>query len=761
MTTKLNAATHLTSPQPCPAAPPRPLAVQAAIDAEYRALPTEFAPRTRHWNGAEHYEQHVPTAPAGAQPVYCNRLILEASPYLGQHAFNPVDWRPWGLAAFDEARALGRPIFLSIGYSTCHWCHVMEHESFEDVEIAAILNELYVPIKVDREERPDVDAVYMSALQATSGHGGWPMSVWLLPGEQGVEGLPFFCGTYFPPRQGVRGARQGFDQILLALHAAWQDQRPAVAQQGEQIAAAVRSLLQPKQGGQSALPECAVVDVAVAQALSELDPQWGGRHGAPKFPSHLPIRLLLAVARRRDRGVLLAACSLTLRRMTEGGIHDHVGGGWHRYSTDFKWFAPHFEKMLYDQALITLSLLDLYAEEAAPWSEYAIRRTLDYLLRELRDPAGPFYAATDADSEGSEGWFFTWPWAELGDLLGDDLPEFAQRYQASDKGNFFGEHGELAQGRNLLHCDPRTTVEFPPSLRLVAALETLRTARAQREPPLRDDKVLCSWNGLAIAALARAGFRLGESRYVEAAIQAADGLLEQLLDKQGVLHRSALGGLRGPAGFLDDYAFLVAGLLDLLQATGEVRWLRQAALLQTQLQSRFGDPQGGWFQTALTGERLLARPHSEHDGAEPSGSSVAAANALRLYRWTDDPAWLAMCDAVLRRLGGELEQIPLAYADMLRVVEARQAASRSVVLVLPMQPHADEMQWVSAVTRKNTEFDVALIVRSGQNYSDWLQESPLLRERPAELEHPCAYVCRDGVCSLPARDMATLLRQLG
>ncbi len=745
--------------QPCPAAPLRPAQIQAAIEAQWQALPVDFAPRTRHWNGAEHGEQHVPCAPAGARPNYCNRLILEASPYLAQHAFNPVDWRPWGPQAFDEARALGRPIFLSVGYSTCHWCHVMEHESFEDVEIATILNELYVPVKVDREERPDVDAVYMAALQATSGHGGWPMSVWLLPGAEGVTGLPFFCGTYFPPRQGVRGARQGFDQILLGLHAAWTEQQAAVLAQGGEIAAAVRAQLQARQDEPGSLPGLDVVDRAVAQALRELDHQWGGRHGAPKFPSHLPIRLLLAVAARRDRAELVDACRLTLLRMTQGGIHDHVAGGWHRYSTDSRWFAPHFEKMLYDQALIVLSLLDLYRASPEAWSEYAVRRTLDYLLRDLRHPDGPFYAATDADSEGREGWYFTWPWAQLCDLLGDDVGEFAQRYRANEHGNFFGEHWEFPEGRNLLHCDPVATGEFPPAPAIEKALDTLRSARERREPPLRDEKLLCSWNGLAIGALARAGWRLGEEPYVRAAAEAAQGLLQHLVDEQGVLHRSALGGRRGPAAFLDDYAFLVAGLLDLLQATSDLRWLRRAADLQRELDARFGDPLGGWFQTPLGGERLLARPQSEYDGAEPAGQSVAAANALRLYRWTDDASWLARCDQLLGRVGRELGRIPLAFAEMLRVVEARNGAAHSIVLVLPTTPHADEVQWRSVVMGAIAEFDVALVLRSGENYSDWLAVSPLVRDRPAEAAQPCAYVCRAGVCALPARDLATLKQQ--
>ncbi|MBI5609708.1 MAG: thioredoxin domain-containing protein, partial [Deltaproteobacteria bacterium] len=507
------------------------------------------------------------------------------------------------------------------------------------------------------------------------------------------------------------------------------------------------------------LPGIDVVDRSVSQSLGELDHQWGGRNGAPKFPSHLPIRLLLAVAARRDAGELVGACRLTLLRMTQGGIHDHVAGGWHRYSTDSRWFAPHFEKMLYDQALIVMSLLDLHRANPEPWSEYAVRRTLDYLLRDLRHPGGPFYAATDADSEGREGWYFTWPWAEVRGILGDDLAEFAERYRATERGNFFGEHGEFPEGRNLLHCNPLATGEFPPTPAMVKALDRLRTARERREPPIRDDKVLCSWNGLAIGALARAGWRLGEPGYVQAAAEAADGLLAQLLDEQGTLHRSALAGRRGPAGFLDDYAFLVAGLLDLLQATGGVRWLRQAARLQCELDARFGDPQGGWFQTPLDGERLLARPQSEYDGAEPAGQSVAAANALRLYRWTDDPAWLASCDKLLERTSRELARIPLAYAEMLRVVEARQQPARSIVLVLPEVTHPDEAQWQAVVRESIAEFDVALVVRTGDNYTQWLDETPLLHDRPAESAHPCAYVCRDGVCALPARDLATLKQQ--
>ncbi|HEY6100235.1 MAG TPA: thioredoxin domain-containing protein, partial [Anaeromyxobacter sp.] len=572
-------------------------------------------------------------------PRFTNRLVLERSPYLLQHAHNPVDWWPWTEEAFAEARRAGKPVFLSVGYATCHWCHVMERESFEDEQIARVLNERFVPIKVDREERPDVDAIYMTAVQLLTGGGGWPMSVWLTPEKE-----PFFAGTYFPPRDGARGMQRGFLGILEEIAQLYADDPGRVRGATGSLVNAVRTALgahgEPAEAAPGPKPILDAVEV-LRRAFDEVN---GGLRRAPKFPSNVPVRLLLRAHRRSRDPEPLRIATVTLEKMAAGGIHDQLGGGFHRYSTDAEWIVPHFEKMLYDNALLALAYAEAWQVTQRRDFARVVRQTLDYLLREMTAPEGGLYSATDADSEGEEGRFFVWDEREIRDLLGADAERFIRFHGVTAGGNF--------EGRNILRVPRPDEDEWEA---LAPARAKLRAAREERVHPLRDEKVLAGWNGLAISALAFAGRVLDEPRWIAAAARAAEFVLGRMV-KEGRLQRSWLGGEAGVPAFLEDHAFLGQGLLDLYEATFDPRWLEAAVEISLKLEALFGDPEGGgWFTTAGDHERLLAREKPTHDGAEPSGASVALLDALRLSAFTTDDRWRAVADRALRHYARSLE----------------------------------------------------------------------------------------------------------
>jgi uncharacterized protein YyaL (SSP411 family) len=749
-----------TSPHPGSIA--HPPEVAAAIAEALVALPHDYRPRTRHYDGQDHPpkgDHDPPEAPAGSEPVYANRLLLENSPYLRQHAHNPVDWRPWGEAAFAEARRLNRPIFLSIGYATCHWCHVMEHESFEDVAIAQVLNSRYVPVKVDREERPDVDAVYMTAVQALTGSGGWPMSVWLVPDpvqSSGVAGLPYFAGTYFPPRDGVRGARSGFFTLLHKLADAHAQDPARVAQQGAQIANAIRGHLQASVAGEA--PGTEATDRAVAEVASSYDRVHGGRRWAPKFPSQVPLSLLCRHHLRTGEEQSLEMALHSLRRMIMGGLYDHVGGGFHRYSTDARWFAPHFEKMLYDQGIIAAGALDVHAATGNPLVRKAIRETLAYLARELQQEPGGFSSATDADSEGREGKFFLWTVKELQEVLGADEGTFVARaYGATAQGTF--------EGSNILHL-PVSLSETAQSEgmelqalsdRLRSELDRLLAARSQRVPPLTDDKVLPGWNALAIAALARASWQLQEPKWLTAAERAGDFILQNML-RDGRLYRSWRAGVAKGQGQLDDHAFLVQALLDLAEASGNSRWFEQALAIQAVQDAQFADGEhGGYFATPADGETLIARSKPDHDGAEPSGNSIAAMNLVRLHALTGDDRFRASADRLLGAFAVRLRDHPSVLSEMLLAVEARAWPMREVVLVRPAG--GSDEAFLQALRDTFLPHRVLLRIEDGKADA-WARLTPLVNGKVARNGQTTAYVCRQGVCQLPTTDPNTMIAQL-
>ncbi|HEX8908347.1 MAG TPA: thioredoxin domain-containing protein, partial [Anaeromyxobacteraceae bacterium] len=590
-----------------PGAAPHSPELQARLAEAVAAKGPGYRPRTHHLSGE--------------RPRFTNRLILESSPYLLQHAHNPVAWWPWCDEAFEEARRSDRPVLLSIGYSTCHWCHVMERESFEDEEIARYVNQHFVAIKVDREERPDVDAIYMTAVQALTGGGGWPMTVFL-----GPEREPFFAGTYFPARDGDRGPTRGLLSILKEIIAVWQKDPVRVRNAARSLGEAIRVALAGGEGGDPSAerPGPAPIQQAVRFFEGVFDAAHGGVNRAPKFPSNLPVRLLLRHHRRTQDPASLHMALLTLERMAAGGLMDQVGGGFHRYSTDERWLVPHFEKMLYDNALLAIAYAEAWQVTGRRDLARVARQTLDYLLRELTSPESAFWSATDADSEGEEGRFFAWDERELREVLGAEADRFAAYYGVTPQGNF--------EGRNILAVASPDEDTWES---LAVARAALYAARERRPRPLLDDKVVTAWNGLGISALAFCGRVLDEPLYVEAAARAARFLLQELRPA-GRLARSWRAGALGPPGFLADHAFLVQGLLDLHEATFDPDWLREALALADATERLFADPRGGWFVTGHDQEKLLAREKPTHDGAEPSGASVALLNAVRLEAFTAD-----------------------------------------------------------------------------------------------------------------------------
>ena len=686
---------------------------------------------------------------------HTNRLIHETSPYLLQHAHNPVDWRPWGDEAFDEARRLGKPVFLSIGYSTCHWCHVMEEESFEDEEIAAAMNELYVSIKVDREERPDVDAIYMAAVQALTGSGGWPMSVWLTPDRE-----PFFGGTYFPPRDGARGARHGFLTVLRDIHDAYKSDPERVGRATAALVGAVRARIGSNGGSDAAAaatgrPAPSLIADTVTIFKRIFDDRDGGLRRAPKFPSNIPIRLLLRAHARTGDQVALLMAALTLEKMAAGGMYDQLAGGFHRYSTDARWLVPHFEKMLYDNALLVVAYAEAWQVTGRDDFARVARDTLEYLHREMTAPGGGIFSATDADSKrpdgkSEEGAFFVWSEAEIREHLGagPDTDHFIRYYGVTAAGNFEGanilaiaapderEHGALAPQRAVLYA-----------------------TRLRRSPPFRDEKILAAWNGLAISAFAVAGRMFDEPRYVAAAVRAASHLLENMRPG-GRLARSAKDGRAGGAGFLDDYAFVCAGLIDLYEATFEPRWLREAIALADDVERLFADPAGGWFMTAADHEQLIAREKPTYDGAEPSGTSVALLNALRLGTFTSDDRWRAIADRAFAAINPTLTENPLGLTEALLALDHASDEPKEIAIVWPRDAGPDAARPLLDVVRRTFVPNHALAAASEADAPEVGKLIPFIADKTARDGRATAYVCVRGRCELPVQDadaLATLL----
>jgi hypothetical protein len=666
-----------------------------------------------------------------------NRLIGETSPYLLQHAHNPVDWYPWGPEALERARAEDKPILLSIGYAACHWCHVMAHESFEDPETAAEMNEHFVCVKVDREERPDLDGIYMDAVQAMTGQGGWPMTVFLTP-----DGGPFYAGTYYPKLD--RPGMPSFRRVLAAVADAWTRRRDDVRRQGDQVV----QVLAAQSGALGGDGDGQLGAETLRQAFEGLkgafDPTWGGFGRAPKFPQPMTLEFLLRCHLRGFDGALDMA-RLTLDRMATGGIFDQVGGGFHRYSTDGRWLVPHFEKMLYDNALLVRLYTHAWQLTGDDRYRRVACRTADYLLRELRHADGGFFSSQDADSEGVEGRFFVWSFQELTGIAGEPM---ARHLGATPEGNW--------EGSNVLWTPQPAGEELEGQVD--AVLPRLFEAREARVHPATDDKVLAAWNGLAISALAEAGRGFGEPRYLDAAAAAASFVLGALTGGQGRLLRSWREGRAGGPGYLDDHACMAEACLTLYETTFDLRWLREARRLAGAMVELFADPGGdGFYQTGRDAEQLVVRPRELFDNAVPAGSSVAAEVLQRLGRLTGDQDWEQAGLAALRPVLGVLGRAPTGFGHALGAADFALARVREVAIV--GQPGAADTDALLAEVW-GTYQPNRVLAAAAPGDAAAQGEVPLLADRPALEGRATAYVCEHFVCQRPVTEPAELAAQL-
>jgi uncharacterized protein YyaL (SSP411 family) len=668
-----------------------------------------------------------------------NRLIHEKSPYLLQHAYNPVDWHPWGDEAFELAKKLDKPIFLSIGYSTCHWCHVMERESFEVDSIATLMNEHFVCIKVDREERPDVDQLYMAAVQGMTGSGGWPMSVFITP-----DGNPFWGGTYFPPED--RQGRPGFVRILTQLSDAWTTNRAEVESSAERIAAALNQM--PSDMLTSQTPDAigvSLLDDAYRQLSSRFEPTYGGFSGAPKFPTPHTILFLLRHAHRTGDAKALEMARKTLDNMAIGGIHDHLGGGFHRYSTDNVWLAPHFEKMLYDQAGLAKAYTEAWLVTGAPEYRHVAEGILDYVIRDMTHEGGGFYAAEDADSEGHEGTFYVWTPSEVDARLGDDGPSFRETYDVAEGGNF--------EGKSILHTD-----SFEPMLdgSLDAARRKLFDVRATRIRPHLDDKIITAWNGYMIEAFCLAGRAFGEPRYIEAGARAAEFVWNELRNDDTLL-RHYRGGAADIDGYIDDYAFYGRALVTLFETTRDVVWLQRANETAASMENKFRHETGVFRFTADDGG-LIAPVVEAYDGAMPSGNSAAAVFLLRLGHLTGDGAREQRGYEVLTGLSGTVSNGPSNHLELMNALTF--SVGPVTEIVLAGDPDDPVMAAFRAEVAKRYRPNTVVVERAATGADELESLVSYVEAQGAIGGKPTAYVCRGYACRLPVHDAAAFAAEL-
>ncbi len=674
-----------------------------------------------------------------------NRLISETSPYLLQHAENPVDWFPWGPEAFEKARAEDKPVFLSVGYSACHWCHVMERESFEDETTAALMNRLFVSVKVDREERPDVDAIYMDAVQTLTQHGGWPMSVFLTP-----DGVPFYGGTYFPDRP--RYGMPSFQDVLNRIAELWETERGKIMEAGSALTAALKeenaATGQGHPGGGSG-----AIAAAMGNLFQTYDGANGGWGGAPKFPQPAVVEFVLKRYLSTGDERLLAMVTKTLDAMARGGIHDQLGGGFHRYATDAVWLVPHFEKMLYDNA--QLARLYLHAWQVTGDKSYRriVTETLDYVIREMRDGSGGFYSAQDADSEGVEGAFFVWTPDEIqeaaehscADPAGDSAL-FMAAFGVTEDGNFEGK-SILHVAQDLAEVAERHGMSAPEA---EIRIENLRAAlfdqREQRVKPGLDDKVLASWNGLMLAAFAKAGRVLGRDDYVSVAEQNAEFVLSQMSTREGRMLRTWKGGRAKLNGYLEDHAHYADGLLELYHSTFDPRWFRAARELGDAILEHFVDPAGGFFDTSDDHEALLLRPKGIQDGATPSGGAMAAGLLLRLAEYTGEGRYADAAEAALAPVQPLMARAPFGFAHWLAALDFMLGPPQGLAIVGP------DPGPLLAVAR--ARFRPNLVVATGPGDGD--AEIALLEGRQAIDGRATAYLCRQFTCEQPVSSPSEL-----
>ncbi|MCZ6677193.1 MAG: thioredoxin domain-containing protein [Candidatus Poribacteria bacterium] len=678
-------------------------------------------------------------------PKHTNQLINETSPYLLQHAHNPVDWYPWGEEALERARREDKPILMSIGYAACHWCHVMEHESFENEEIAAIMNEHFINIKVDREERPDLDEIYMNAVQVLTGAGGWPMTMFLTP-----ELKPFYGGTYFPPDN--RYGRPGFPRVLVGVSEAYRERREAVAKQADQITENLNRMGQMEAHGHSLTTD--LLDRAYQENRSRFDARYGGFGEAPKFPPSMGLLLLLRHWRRTDNLNALEMVETTLEKMARGGMYDQLGGGFHRYSVDDRWLVPHFEKMLYDNALLTVTYLEAYQATKKPFYRQIATETLDYILREMVDAeAGGFYSTQDADSEGVEGKFFVWMPDEVEALLGmENAKIFCEYYDVTEQGNF--EH------KNILHVQTPQDI-FAKKLRmdeqaveaiLLEGKQKLLEARERRIKPGLDDKILTSWNGLMIRSMAMGYQITGDERYREAAEKSARFILTTLSQDNGRLLRTHREGKSHLNAYLEDYAYFVAGLINLYEATFDPQWLKEAQRLnQIMIEQFWDDVNGSFFFTSKDHESLIVRSKSAYDGATPSGASMAVHNLLRLDKLLNQPDLREKAEIALQVYYHQMESAPSGSAQLLCELDFLLSTPKEIAVV--GQRNSDDTQAALASIHSHFVPNKVLALASGADETDFI---PLLQGKTQIDDKATIYVCENYTCKMPTTDLTKL-----
>ncbi|MDR4509666.1 MAG: thioredoxin domain-containing protein [Candidatus Brocadiaceae bacterium] len=687
--------------------------------------------------------QQETTAPRKGKP---NRLIDEKSPYLQQHAYNPVDWYPWGEEAFEKATRENKPIFLSIGYSTCHWCHVMEHESFEDDEVAKLLNEDFVSIKVDREERPDIDALYMSICQAITGSGGWPLNLFLT-----TDGKPFYAGTYFPKTE--RYGNPGFISILKQISNLWKTNNENVIASSEQMAKMLQSMSISSPDGN---PTEETLTHAFEQLRDKYDPIYGGFGSSPKFPTPHNYTFLLRWWKRTNDPTALEMVEKSLDRMGQGGIYDQLGGGFHRYSTDEYWLAPHFEKMLYDQALLAMAYTETYQATGKEFYADILKGIFSYVLRDMTSPEGGFYSAEDADSEGEEGKFYVWTPDEIKQILGKKEGNIiCDFYDVSDVGNF--------EGKNILHRDKSLSAAAklekltPEELQtlLKNANEKLFTARKKRISPHKDDKILTSWNGLMIAALAKGAQALNEPKYAQAAKRATDFILKTLQRENGTLLRRYRLKEAAIPGYLDDYAYFVWGLIDLYEATFETKYLKKALELNSKMLENFWDEQGnGLFFSGRENEKLIARTKEIYDGATPSGNSVALLNILRLSRATGDQKLGEFAEQLIKTFGETINQYPSGYTQFLCALDFAFGPTKEIVIA-GNPSHNDTKILVLEIWKRFLPRKVMLLHQENDTSMENLVS--FIREQKVIDNKATAYICKNYACNAPTTDREKMI----
>ena len=686
-----------------------------------------------------------------------NRLIREKSPYLLQHAYNPVDWHAWKEEAFEKARTENKPIFLSIGYSTCHWCHVMEKESFEDAEVAALMNEAFVSIKVDREERPDIDHVYMTVCQMMTGSGGWPLTIVMTPDKK-----PFFAATYIP--KGSRFGRTGMMEFIPRIREVWTSRHKDVLDSAENISAALQSL--EKEGSGRPL-DARVLDKAYEELSQRFDKTYGGFSGAPKFPTPHNFFFMLRYWKRTEKEEALKMVEKTLQEIRWGGIFDQVGFGFHRYSTDREWLVPHFEKMLYDQALLALAYLETYQATGNALYADTAKEIFTYVLRDLRSPENGFYSAEDADSEGVEGKFYVWTEQDLREILPPDEADLVVRaFHVEKNGNFREEASGKSLGANILYTG-KSLADVASETHLSAEelkskIDSVRSklfeAREKRIHPHKDDKVLTDWNGLMIAALARGAQVLAEKAYSDAATEAVEFILKRMRKPDGRLLHRFREGEAGIDAHLDDYAFLVWGLMETYEASLDARYLKTALELNSDMILHFWDGQaGGLYFTSDDAENLIVRKKEFYDGALPSGNAVAMLNLLRLSRFTGDAGLEERAFILQKAFSEQVRQFPSGYTHFLTAVDFGLSSSQDVVISGSLGAH----EMLAALRSRFSPSQVLLFRPSGEESAEIDAVASFAKSYAPVNGKATAYVCSGRSCKEPTTEVKDLLALLG